>query len=81
MSNIIAVVTPLLLVIVTYARTWSKFEVITQHLTMAVSRLSEAIEGLQSQQRDVLQRISKVETAVDMLDARLKALEDRINSN
>lgn len=80
LSNVIAVITPLLLVIVTYARTWSRFEIITQQLTLAVSKLSDAIEGLQSQQRDILQRISKVETMNEVLDNRLSSLEDRFNS-
>lgn len=61
----ISVITPIVIVLVTYTKTWSKFELIITHLTENVEELSKTVETLQAAQEEMMQRLTKVEVQLD----------------
>lgn len=64
-SNLISIVTPIVIVLITYVKTWSKFEIMINNLTENVEELSKTVETLQAAQEEMMQRLTKVEVQLD----------------
>lgn len=78
LANIISVITPLVIVLVTYTKTWSKFDVLIKHLTDNVELLQKSVETLSGSQEELMQRIIRVETQLEGILARLHNVEKSI---
>jgi uncharacterized protein YoxC len=65
---VLSVVSPLVVVIVTYVKTWSKLEITLDSLNKTIDKLTTVVDGIKDEQADILQRVSKVETTVRMLE-------------
>lgn len=65
LANMVAVVAPLIVVLVTYIRTWSKFDGLIKNLTENVCVLQKTVEMLQIAQQELAQRVTKVEVQLD----------------
>lgn len=78
LANIIGVITPLVIVLVTYTKTWSKFDVLIKHLTDNVELLQKSVETLSGSQEELMQRIIRVETQLEGILARLHNVEKSI---
>jgi hypothetical protein len=80
LASIVAVISPALAVLITYVRTWSKFDVTIANLAKIVDKLAKVMESIQLEQQSIVQRISKEEAYFQMLEKRVTILENRINS-
>lgn len=78
LSSIVAVVSPVLIVIITYVKTWSSLQTVIDNLTHAVNSLTEIVEHIRGQQVDILQRLAEDEKAIRTIEKRLSGVEERI---
>ena len=65
---IISILTPLVIFLVTYIKTWAKLETTISNLGVVVDKLALVISALKEEQINLLQRVSKVETKVEDLE-------------
>lgn len=75
LANIIGVFTPLVLVLVTYTKTWSKFDLLIDSLTTNVKALQDTVEKISAVQEETMQRLIRVETQLEGILSRLHNLE------
>jgi hypothetical protein len=80
LASIVAVISPALAVLITYVRTWSKFDVTIANLAKIVDKLAKVMESIQLEQQSIVQRISKEEAYFQMLEKRVTNLETRVNA-
>lgn len=71
-SSFISVFISLGIVLVTYIKTWVRLESSVQNLAKVVDRLSLLLDGVTSQQAQIIQDIRVLETRVDNLDQRVE---------
>lgn len=75
LANVIGVFTPLVLVLVTYTKTWSKFDLLIDSLTTNVKSLQDTVEKISAVQEETMQRLIRVETQLEGILSRLHNLE------
>ena len=71
-QSIISILTPVVIVLVTYIKTWAKLETTISNLGVVVDKLSLVISALKEEQINLLQRVSKVETKVEDLEKHME---------
>ena len=57
LASIVAVISPLLVVIVTYVKTWSKFEITVNNLSTCVDKLTHLVESLQKDHAELSESV------------------------
>ena len=62
LANMIGVLTPLVLVLITYTKTWSKFDLLIDNLTKNVNCLQESVEKISIIQEETTHRLIRLET-------------------
>lgn len=77
LANTVTVIGPVLVMLVTYVRSQSKFEITISTLTEAVKKLSSLVDRLSDEQHNIIQRIIRLETHEERTAARLDKLESR----
>lgn len=77
---ILSVVSPLVLVVVTYVKTWAKLDGTLSVLSVTVDKLSRILEGLRTAQNDMQQRMVKEETRVSEMERRIDKIERRMET-
>lgn len=75
---VLSVVSPLIVVVVTYVKTWAKLDGTLSVLNVTVEKLSNIIDGLRNTQNDMLQRIVKEETKVLEIERRIEHIERKV---
>ena len=78
LANMISVIAPMVVVLVTYTKTWSKFDLLIKHLTENVERLQKGVETLSAAQEEMSARLIRVETQLEGLLARMHNVEKSI---
>ena len=78
LSNIVAVISPVIIVIITYTKTWSSLQVAIESLTTAVKSLTEIVNSIREKQIDILQRLAEDEKAIRTSEKRLGGVEERV---
>lgn len=68
LASIVAVISPLFLVIVTYVKTWSKFEVTVNNLSKCVDKLTRLVEALQKNHAELAQDVIRLDTRITALE-------------
>ena len=74
LSNIVAVISPVIIVIITYTKTWSSLQVAIESLTTAVKSLTEIVNSIREKQIDILQRLAEDEKAIRTSEKRLSGV-------
>lgn len=75
LAAIVAILSPLVIVIVTYVKTWATLQVTIVALKEVVEKLTTVVEGVKAEQGDIMQRIVKVETKVEELQKEVDRLK------
>lgn len=70
-SSFLSVFISLGIVLVTYIKTWVRLESSVNNLSNVVDRLSELLDGVTSQQAQLVQDLRVLETRVDGLENRI----------
>lgn len=73
--NLVTIILPLAAILVTYAKTWSRFEVLIQNLSTSIERLSMVTEEIRKDQNNMGTKIQKVESDLRVLNTRLTYVE------
>lgn len=76
-SVLLTAATSIVIVIVSYAKTWAKLETLIDNLNSSVDKLSDVVSKLSLELTAVLQRISKIEAKCEGLDNRIHLLENQ----
>lgn len=71
-SSFLSVFISLGIVLVTYIKTWVRLESSVQTLSKVVDRLALLLDGVTSQQSQIIQDIRVLETRVDNLEQRIE---------
>lgn len=71
-SSFLSVFISLGIVLVTYIKTWVRLESSVQTLSKVVDRLALLLDGVMSQQSQIIQDIRVLETRVDNLEQRIE---------
>lgn len=77
----IGVLTPLVLVLITYTKTWSKFDLLIDNLTKNVNCLQESVEKISIIQEETTHRLIRLETQLENILERLHNLENLSQKN
>lgn len=75
LAAIVAILSPLVIVIVTYVKTWATLQVTIVALKEVVEKLTIVVERVKAEQGDIMQRIVKVETKVEELQKEVDRLK------
>lgn len=81
LANMIGVLTPLVLVLITYTKTWSKFDLLIDNLTKNVNCLQESVEKISIIQEETTHRLIRLETQLENILERLHNLESLSQKN
>lgn len=81
LANMIGVLTPLVLVLITYTKTWSKFDLLIDNLTKNVNCLQESVEKISIIQEETTHRLIRLETQLENILERLHNLENLSQKN
>ena len=78
-AGLVAIISPIIVVLVRTTNIWTNLDSTVKNLSMVVTDLSKLIKDIQILQSDMLQRIAKEETAVEILSKRVERAEERID--
>lgn len=70
-SSFVSVFISLGIVLITYIKTWVRLESSVQTLSKVVDRLALLLDGVTSQQAQIIQDIRVLETRIDNLEERI----------
>jgi len=76
LASIMAVVSPAIILISSYSKTWTQLDITIQNLSVAVEKLSNVVEEIRHEQSIILQRLSKEEIRLETLNRRVGKVED-----
>ena len=71
LASVVAVISPVLIVIVTYVKTWSKFEITVSNLSSVVERLSELLDTLQKNHTELSETVIRLEARVSNIEKQI----------
>lgn len=75
LASIVALISSVLAIVIKSTRFWARLEDTVNNLSKVVNELSGLIKEIQSMQNDILQRVSKEETATRILESRINKIE------